>query len=259
MKPQIGVRHGAVWALFGFVVCVLADGAVAYAVLESPVGTFGMFDDNPPEGSLIVPVVAGAVLGILQVAAFGLRVTVGAASAVLVIGIGTLLYVFPAGTVAVGCVLGAVLSRLARIGRAAAAPALALLLVAGPFAASYGLTRPDPVDLPLLQVSAVSGGPSLVIDPQERGRSFPILGTLTDVEGCLGVVSDRTGSVVVAWPKGTTAAGTPYELTYEGRTFRAGDSIYLPRAGLIALPADLDAYAPDLPASCRSVALLLAG
>lgn len=264
MSAEVDVRStGSRRALdaAGVLLCVVVDVAAVYAVFQSPYGTLLILDDSPPQGYVLVPVLAGAAVGALQRVALGTPTTVVAAVVVALLGAVSLFFVFPAGSVAVGCVLGAVAARAVRrrTRRGASIFALIASVVVGTFAASYGVTRPHPPYVPLLQVSAVRGGPSVVIDPQERGTSFPMLGTLTDVEGCLGVVSDRTGSVVVAWPKGTTAAGTPYELTYRGRTFRVGDSIYLPRGGLITLPVDLDAYAPDLPASCRGVALLLAG
>ena len=103
--------------------------------------------------------------------------------------------------------------------------------------------------------------PSVVVDPEERASSSPVVGTLADVGGCLGLVDSRTGngSFVVAWEQDTTATAGPYVLTYEGRSYELGDRMTVSGAGLLASPADLDAYAPDLPTSCRGLDLLLAG
>ncbi|KAA1376018.1 hypothetical protein [Aeromicrobium fastidiosum] len=250
--------------LLPVMLCVLVDGAVAYAVLESPFGTLGFFDDTPPEGSVAVPVLAGLILGVVQAVAFGTRTTVVAAAVNMAVAFVTVMYMIPVGMVVVGCVLGAAVARGARRrlpGQWAVSAAVALALT-GAASACYGLTRSDPPDLPLLDVISVPDAPAVVIDPQERSKEgAAVLGDLAQIGGCLGIV-DRTAGrheYVVAWPQGTTASSAPYVLSYEGRSYRLEDFVAVRGGAPITMAIDLEAYAPDLPASCRGRDILLAG
>lgn len=266
MSDRIGIRAGG-WrralTVVGFVVCVVVDTAVVYAVFESPFGTILILDDDLPEGYVLVPVLAGAALGALQRIALGTPTAVAAAIVVALGGVASLFFVFPAGVVAFGCLLGAVaaLPVRRRVGDPGSALALIAVLVGGTLAARYGATRPDPADVPLLEVTAVEGGPSLVVDPQRRADGGQVTGVLTNVDGCLGLtVSSREGrQFVVAWEDGTSASGRPYVLDLAGRSHRLGDLVTLPGSAYITLPEDLAAYAPDLPTSCRGTDLILAG
>ena len=88
-----------------------------------------------------------------------------------------------------------------------------------------------------------------------------VLGDVTRVGGCLGIV-DRTAGrhkYVVAWPQGTTGSSAPYVLTYEDRRYRLGDFVAVRGGVPITMAVDLDAYARDLPASCRGRDIILAG
>jgi hypothetical protein len=253
------------WSVFlPIMLCVVVDGAAAYAVLESPVGTYGFFDDAPPQGSVAVPVIAGLVLGIVQVAAFGTRTAVVAAATCMAVAFVTLIYMIPVGTVVLGCILGAAAAHVARRRIAAlwAAPATVVLVVAGTMAASYGLTRSDPPDRPLLDVIAEPGKPAVVIDPRKRSKEgMAVLGDLAEIGGCLGIVDRTTGrhEFVVAWPQGTTASSGSTVLIYDGHSYRLGDFVAVRGGVPITMPVDLDAYAPGLPASCRGRDIILAG
>ena len=255
----------AAWSAFLTVLlCVLVDGAVAYAVLESPFGTLGFFDDAPPDGFVAVPVLAGLIVGIVQAVAFGTRTTVVAAAASMAVGFITVFYMIPVGMVVFGCMLGAAVARGVgrRLPGRGVASAAATLAVTGAAAVSYGLIRVDPPDVPLLDVISVSGGSAVVIDPQERSAGgMAVLGDLAEIGGCLGIV-DRTAGrheYVVAWPQGTTGSSAPYVLTYGGRRYRSGDFVAVRGGVSITMAVDLDAYAPHLPASCRGRDIILAG
>jgi hypothetical protein len=258
-------HHKAAWSAFlPIMVCVFVNGAVAYAVLESPVGTYGFFDDAPPEGSVAVPVLAGLVLGIVQVAAFGTRRALIAAAACMAVALVTVIYMIPVGTVVFGCVLGAVAAHVARRRIVAlwAAPAAVVLVIGGTTAASYGLTRGDPPDRPLLDVVAAPGGPAVVIDPQKRSKEgMAVVGDVAEIGGCLGIVDRTSGrhEFVVAWPQGTTASSGASVLIYDGRSYRLGDVVTVRGGVPITMSVDLDAYAPGLPTSCRGRDLILAG
>ena len=266
MSGDIDIRSAG-WRraldVVGVVLCVLVDTAVVYAVFESPFGTLVILDDTPPEGYVLVPVLAGAVLGALQRIAFGTASAVVGAILLALGGAVSLFFVFPAGFVAAGCVLGAVaalpIPRRTR-GRGSVL-ALVALVVAGTLAAGYGLTRTDPAEHPLLEVTTVSGGPSIVVDPQRRAYSETVTGTLADVGGCLGLVDSSTGngSFVVAWERGTTAASGTYALVYRGRSYSLGDHVVVTGPSPLTSSADLEGYARDLPTSCRGLDLLLAG
>ncbi|MBD8606484.1 hypothetical protein IFT73_06425 [Aeromicrobium sp. CFBP 8757] len=265
MRAEVEVRStGSRRALdaTSVVLCVLVDAAVAFAVVESPFGTIFILDDDPPDGYVLAPLLAGMVIGALQRIAVGTSTTVVAAVIAALGGVATLFFVFPAGVVAVGCVLGAVAATgVRRRMRRRSVLAAIVLVVTGTIAAGYGLTRPQPADMPLLDVTAVPGAPSLVVDPQRRAHGQQLSGVLIDVDGCLGLAVNSVEGrrFVVAWERGTSVSARPYVLDLAGRSYRLGDRVTLPGAAYITLSKDLAGYAPDLPRSCRGTDLILAG
>ncbi len=168
MSGEIDVR-GAGWRraldVVGVVVCVVVDTAVVYAVFESPFGTLVILDDTPPDGYVLVPVLAGAALGVMQAIAFGTPSAVLGAIILALGGAASIFFVFPAGFVAVGAVLGAVVALPIRRRTRGSGSVLALiaLVAAGMLAAGYGLTRTDPAAQPPLQIAAASGRPSFAV------------------------------------------------------------------------------------------------
>lgn len=266
MSTEIDVRstrwqHAA--DVLGVVLCVVVDAAVVFAVFESPFGTIFILDDSPPDGYVLAPLVAGAAVGALQRIAFGTSSTIVAAIVAALAGAASLFFVFPAVVVAAGSVLGAIAATMVRRrSRRWSTLAVIVLVATGTITTGYGLSRTGAHDQPLVEVTAVSGGSSVVIDPQERSKEgMAVLGDVTRIGGCLGIV-DRTAGrheYVVAWPRGTTGSYAPYVLTYEGRRYRLGDFVAVRGGVPITMPVDLDAYAPDLPASCRGRDIILAG
>ena len=71
-------RLAAQWVV-GVVVCLAANLLVAHAIFESAVGTVFILDDSPPEGSLTVPFLVGAALGLFLACIFTVRIAVTAA------------------------------------------------------------------------------------------------------------------------------------------------------------------------------------
>lgn len=85
--------------------CVIVNYVVVLIVYFSSWGTIFMLDDQFSRSNVVVPVAAGLMLGCIQTAIFGSRVTLLAALVGLV-GVATLLLTYTLLTQAVGIVVG---------------------------------------------------------------------------------------------------------------------------------------------------------
>lgn len=133
---------------FWIPLCLLANAAIVFAVVESPYGSLGFFDDTPTTSDWALPMGLGAVSGLLQGLAFGWRTALVSSGLTLLGGATAFLFVFPTANTAIGAAIGAVAALL--VGRWRARPvrvaALVLLTVLASAAAVYGtLERADVV------------------------------------------------------------------------------------------------------------------
>lgn len=69
----------AAWWGVGLASCIAVNALVAHAIYESVFGTLFILDDSPPDGSFTVPFLAGAVLGLMQLRLFGIKIVLVAA------------------------------------------------------------------------------------------------------------------------------------------------------------------------------------
>lgn len=244
------------WSLVGIPACLLANAAVIFAVVESPYGSLGFFDDSPSTSDWLLPLAAGAAMGLLQGLAFGTRTALAAVGITVLAGLMTVLYIYPTANYSIGSALGAAFAVL--VGRWWRVPmrrgaAIVLMTAASLAATGYGAIDHTPEPLPSVNVLRSTDGPAVLVDVDERIKSTSIVGTLADVDGCLGLVdaSLGDGTVLVFWRLGTTVSSDPFRLLLDGKSYGLGDKVTVPGAGLLTQERDLEAYRPDLPASCR--------
>ena len=174
--------------LVGVPVSLVANAAVIFAVVQSPYGSLGFFDDSPSTSDWLLPMASGAAIGLLEALAFRARTTLIADGLTVLLGLISFLFIFPVANYAIGCALGA--------------------------------------------------------------------GVATAVSRCLGLVEASVdggtdgGTVLVVWRLGTSVSSDPFRLTVDGRTYGLGDKVTVPGAGLLTPKRDLEAYRPNMPASC---------
>jgi hypothetical protein len=255
-------RSDAKRLLIGIPVCLLANAAVIFAVVQSPYGSLGFFDDAPSSSDWSIPMVAGAAIGLLQGLAFSTRAALIASGLTVLLGLMTFIFIYPAANCAIGSALGAGVA--AALGRWWRVPfsslvAIVLLTTASVAAAVYGAIDHTPEPLPLVKVLRSADGPAVLVDQQERIKSTNAVGTLADVDGCLGLVDASVGDgiVLVFWRLGTSVSSDPFRLIIDGKAYGIGDKVTVPGAGLLTHERDLEAYRPDIPASCAGHDLFL--
>lgn len=245
--------------LVGVPVSLVANAAVIFAVVQSPYGSLGFFDDSPSTSDWLLPMASGAAIGLLEALAFRARTTLIADGLTVLLGLISFLFIFPVANYAIGCALGAgvatAVSRWMRDRLSGLAP-IFLLSGVSLAAVGYGVIDHTPEPLPLLNVLRTADGPAVLVDQLERIKSAEAVGTLADVDGCLGLVDASVdggtdgSTVLVVWRLGTSVSSDPFRLTVDGRTYGLGDKVTVPGAGLLTLKRDLEAYRPDMPASC---------
>lgn len=235
---------------------------VIFAVVQSPYGSLGFFDDSPSTTDWVLPMAAGVVVGLLLGLSFGTRVALVSSGLTMLLGLVTILFIYPTANCAIGSALGAAaaaaLVRWARVPTHTGA-AIVLLLVVCFSSGAYGLVDHTAEPLPSTNVLRSADGPSVLVDREERLKSTWITGTLADVDGCLGLVdaSMGDGTLVVLWRLGTKVSSDPFSVTIEGKTHGLGDKVSVPGGGLLTMEKDLEAYRPDMPDSCAGHDLFL--
>lgn len=242
--------------LVGISVCLLANVAMMYGVLQSPYGSLGFFDDSPATSDWLLPMAAGAVLGLLQTFGLGVRPTLISASITAVLGVFTLLFLFPAVTSAIGCALGGLIAFAFARGKrwpSSGRVPMTLLAALSLAAVGYGATYEPPPSPSLLDVKVTRDGPAALVDKQERAPSTVAVGTLADVDGCLGLIMapPADGAVVVFWPLGTSVSSDPFTLTFKGDSYDLGDKVAVEGA-LLTFHDEPTAYRDEIPESCAT-------
>lgn|GEM_PF-5942543 len=260
-------RRTATWpTAVAVVVCLVLNLTTAIGLTFSRHGYVAFMTDDGSWSEAIPTLLAGLALGLLESTTLGLRRTVFGVLWTLgllpLFGFWVLIVgpavVVTAGGVAVGGLTGRyVLDRRVDPGRVGIG--LAALLALG--AVGYGCFSAlnPPAEPPLLELRAAPNSPTIVVDVQDRvAGAGQFDGTLADVEGCLGLtgVSGVGRDVIVVWPRGSDSSTMPLSVVYRGERYRLGDRVRVVGT-ILDHTVDLDAYAPDLPASCRGVRLLL--
>lgn len=255
-------RDAARWAV-GVVSSIAINALVAHAIYESSVGTVFMLDDSPPDGSFAVPFVAGAVLGLMQVRLFGMKIVL-VATVLNLFGrlflepwawdeLGALLVMCFGGVL--GWLVGLVLPTAGRKARAVSTVALVASAVVA--VVSLVPAPSDPVPVPLIRTLIVPEGPAVLMHTADRDVPPSRSGTLADVDGCLGVIDVRPDArrFVVIWPRGTTVELDPYSITIDGATHHLGDEVIV--SNVLRESATDTRYFEGAPASCATNALIL--
>lgn len=262
MTTTAPARNDATRARIGIPTGVLANAAVIFAVVQSPYGSLGFFDDSPSTSDWALPMVLGTAIGLLQGLTFGTRAALMASGLTLLAGLLTFIYIYPTANCAIGSALGAgfaaLLGRWWRT-RLRALLAVVLLTTASLAAGVYGVIDHNPEPVPSVNVLRSSDGPAVLVDVEQRLKSTSATGTLADVDGCLGLVdaSLGDGTVLVLWRVGTKVSSDPFRLIVDGTTYGLGDKVTVPGGGLLTLDRDLEGYGLDMPDSCAGRDLFL--
>ena len=139
----------------GITLCVVIDSVVAYAIFSGPYGTAILMDDELATVDLVVPVVVGAVVGMLQYLSFDFAVTVSASllgvffvGGTSVVLLATLVLAAAGG--AVGCLAAEIMRRHSSPSRRTSRALLGAVVVAAVIclvviASGTGLFSPFPV------------------------------------------------------------------------------------------------------------------
>ena len=248
-------RDDATRVLVGIPTSLLANLAAVFAVVQSPYGSLGFFDDSPTASDWALPMAVGAVIGVLQGLAFTTRAPLFAGAVTLMLGLMSFIYIYPVVNCVIGAAAGTLAAALARRwlrvprGRLAAG---VLLGLAAASSAVYGLVDHTPEPQPAVTVLRSLDGPAVLVDVAQRLPAASVTGTLADVDGCLGLVnaSMGDGTLLLLLPEGSGVSSMPFTVTVNGNGYGLGDKITVTGGGLLTRKIDLDAYRPDLPASC---------
>lgn len=241
---------------------VASSTATALAVLTSPWGSIFFLDDLFTRAAIVAPIVAGLLVGALQTAAFGARLTLVTVAATTALASCTLLLAYPAVMHLLGVALGTALASSGRHLPAVRRGAALLLASITLGALAYGipvLTAPEP---PLVDLVEGSGHPTVVLEPGTRAPEIldPVTGVLVDVGGCLGLASRDGGTErhrLVFWPESTEVRTEPFVVSWEGRTYGLGDRLTIRAAVLERREGDHVHYADELPDGCEPFDILM--
>ena len=97
----------------------------------------------------------------------------------------------------------------------------------------------------------------LVGESNDNQMMSQVVGTLTDVEGCLGVTADG-GTLLVVWPHGTTIkTPEPLRVTVDGETYGIGDTVTL-GGGAVGPLRTSSAFYDKVPSGCRDADVFVA-
>lgn len=248
------------WAAGAVLLVAASSWATAHAVLWSPFGSVLFLDEGFGVGSVIVPLVVGALVGALQTRAVGWRITFFTVLAGSVVFATTIVYLYPALMHLVGVGVGSaavtIAGRARLVSTRSAALSLAVLTVVS---GAYAWTRASAPADSVLRLVASPEHPTVVLDPQRRAPEIlePVTGVLVDVGGCLGLETEDERRFVVFWPDDTQVRADPFAVIRSGRVFVLGDELELDVAALERRPGDEVFYSDELPDACESFDVLM--
>lgn len=235
--------------------CLATSLLVATAIFQSRYGSVFFMDDDERYIIWLLPLLAGATLGLIQSVAFSIR---AAAIATVALGVSMTFFLLMAGTLllmtlgaAAGCAVAWIGMRRRRPVRTARS-LLAVGTATGIVSLVAGWMTPGYDDLD--RVQEVAGGPSILSHVEDRDymSRHTVTGVLADVDGCLGLerTSPPSGPVVVLWPHGTVATSDPFAVTIDGTTYRLGDVVAV-GGGLVPDLIAEDPFWAQTPSTCR--------